>query len=76
MSKDPTPTRPSPVTRRDFFKQSSLIAAGTVVAAGFPSILHAQAKLELKAVIIGCPNYEGTCSWQMKRFLDTAAGRL
>jgi NAD(P)H dehydrogenase (quinone) len=23
-----------------------------------------------QAVILGCPNYEGTCSWQMKRFLD------
>ncbi len=26
---------------------------------------------ESVAVIIGCPTYEGTCSWQMKRFLDT-----
>jgi NAD(P)H dehydrogenase (quinone) len=25
---------------------------------------------EAKAAILGCPNYEGTCSWQMKRFLD------
>ena len=25
---------------------------------------------EAKAVVLGCPNYEGTCSWQMKRFLD------
>jgi len=24
-----------------------------------------------KAVILGCPNYEGTCSWQMKKFLDS-----
>ena len=23
------------------------------------------------AVILGCPNYEGSCSWQMKRFLDS-----
>jgi NAD(P)H dehydrogenase (quinone) len=23
-----------------------------------------------RAAILGCPNYEGTCSWQMKRFLD------
>ena len=28
---------------------------------------------EAKAVILGCPNYEGTCSWQMKRFLDGPA---
>lgn len=25
---------------------------------------------ESDAVIFGCPTYEGTCSWQMKRFLD------
>lgn len=32
------------------------------------------------AVIFGSPTYEGTCSWQMKRFLDTGteglAGKL
>jgi NAD(P)H dehydrogenase (quinone) len=26
---------------------------------------------ESKAVIFGSPTYEGTCSWQMKKFLDT-----
>lgn len=25
---------------------------------------------ESPAVIFGCPTYEGTCSWQMKRYLD------
>ena len=25
---------------------------------------------ESKAVIFGCPTYEGSCSWQMKRYLD------
>jgi NAD(P)H dehydrogenase (quinone) len=25
---------------------------------------------ESAAVIFGCPTYEGTCSWQMKRYLD------
>lgn len=29
-----------------------------------------------RAVILGSPTYEGTCSWQMKRFLDEAPGRL
>jgi len=33
-----------------------------------------------KAVIVGAPTYEGSCSWQMKRFLDTGpagmAGKL
>ena len=31
-------------------------------------------------VLLGCPTYEGTCSWQMKQFLDTVgvslAGKL
>ncbi|MFC1526260.1 flavodoxin family protein [Candidatus Latescibacterota bacterium] len=26
---------------------------------------------DAKAVIFGCPTYEGSCSWQMKKFLDT-----
>ncbi len=36
--------------------------------------------VESKAVILGSPTYEGTCSWQMKRYLDTGpkglAGKL
>jgi len=36
--------------------------------------------VEAKAVIFGAPTYEGTCRWQMKRFLDTGpeglAGKL
>jgi predicted dehydrogenase len=43
----------SPVTRRDFLRQSTLAAAGTVAAVSFPSVL-AQAKQPLNAVIIGC----------------------
>ena len=35
---------------------------------------------DASAVILGSPTYEGTCSWQMKRFLDTQpkglAGKL
>jgi len=35
---------------------------------------------EAKVVAFGCPTYEGTCSWQMKKLLDTAglplAGKL
>ncbi|MFA6107203.1 MAG: flavodoxin domain-containing protein [Candidatus Latescibacterota bacterium] len=35
---------------------------------------------EARAVILGSPTYEGTCSWQMKRYLDTEprglAGKL
>lgn len=29
-----------------------------------------------RAVIFGSPTYEGTCSWQMKRFLDEGSGGL
>lgn len=29
---------------------------------------------ESGAVIFGCPTYEGSCSWQMKKFLDTPQG--
>jgi NAD(P)H dehydrogenase (quinone) len=28
------------------------------------------------AVILGCPNYEGSCSWQMKKFLDGPQAQL
>jgi len=35
---------------------------------------------EAEAVIFGSPTYEGTCSWQMKKYLDTGpeglAGKL
>ena len=35
---------------------------------------------EAKAIIFGSPTYEGSCSWQMKRYLDTGpkglAGKL
>jgi NAD(P)H dehydrogenase (quinone) len=29
-----------------------------------------------QAVILGCPTYEGSCSWQMKRYLDAGARGL
>ncbi len=28
--------------------------------------------IESAAIILGSPTYEGTCSWQMKKYLDTA----
>ena len=31
---------------------------------------------EARAVLFGCPTYEGTCSWQMKRVLDTMSVNL
>jgi len=32
--------------------------------------------IEAKAVILGAPTYEGTCSWQMKKYLDSGAKGL
>lgn len=43
----------APVSRRQFLKDSSLVTAGAVAAAGFPAILHGQAKQTFNAVIIG-----------------------
>ena len=31
---------------------------------------------ESRAVLFGSPTYEGSCSWQMKRFLDEESGGL
>ena len=69
MTKDPNSITPAAVTRRDFLKQSSLVAAGTVAAASFPAILNAQAKQPLNAVIIGCG---GRGSGAGGDFLDAA----
>ena len=32
--------------------------------------------VEAQAIILGTPTYEGTCTWQMKRFLDTGPNGL
>lgn len=45
--------QPSPVSRRQFLKNSSLVAATAAAAVNFPSVLHAQNKQPLNAVIIG-----------------------
>lgn len=29
-----------------------------------------------RAVVFGCPTYEGSCSWQMKKLLDTISASL
>jgi myo-inositol 2-dehydrogenase/D-chiro-inositol 1-dehydrogenase len=44
---------PSPVSRRQFLKNSSLAAVSAVAVAGFPTILRGQDKRTLNAVIIG-----------------------
>jgi predicted dehydrogenase len=41
------------VSRRQFLKSSSLVAASAATAVSFPSLLHAQAKKPINAVIIG-----------------------
>lgn len=46
-------TVPAPVSRRQFLKSSSVVAATTAAAMSFPSILHAQNKMPINAVIIG-----------------------
>lgn len=38
-----------------------------------PDVEHLR---KAKAIIFGCPTYEGSCSWQMKRYLDTAGSEL
>jgi myo-inositol 2-dehydrogenase / D-chiro-inositol 1-dehydrogenase len=60
---------PSAVSRRQFLKNSSLLAAGTVAAVSFPSVVSAQAKPPFNAVVIGVG---GRGSGAGKNFLDAA----
>lgn len=43
----------TPVSRRQFIRSSTLLAASAAALASFPSILHAQTKPKLNAAIIG-----------------------
>lgn len=52
MQMDPTKI-PSAVSRRQFIKTSSLVAASAAAAVSFPSVVSAQSKPPFKAVIIG-----------------------
>ena len=48
------PTNPSPaVSRRQFIKTSSLVAASAAAAVSFPAVVRAQGKQPINAVIIG-----------------------
>lgn len=49
----PSSNASSAVSRRHFLKSSSLVAASAAAAVSFPSVLHAQAKQPIRAVIIG-----------------------
>ncbi len=50
---EPSSNPPAAVSRRQFLRNSSLVAASAAAAVSFPSILHAQAKLPIRAVIVG-----------------------
>jgi predicted dehydrogenase len=53
IMQDQSNNQSSAVSRRQFLKSSSLTAASVAAVASFPSILHAQDKKAINAVIIG-----------------------
>jgi len=59
----------SAVTRRDFLKNTSLLAASAAATASFPALVHAQNKQPLNAVIIGVGGRGGGAG---RNFLDAA----
>jgi myo-inositol 2-dehydrogenase / D-chiro-inositol 1-dehydrogenase len=63
------PTNPSAVNRRQFIKRSSLAAASAAAVVNFPSILSAQSKQPINAVIIGMG---GRGAGAGRDFLDAA----
>jgi len=58
-------------------KQAELVADGTRSVEGIEAMAMSIDEPdntwieESVAVIFGCPTYEGSCSWQMKKYLDT-----
>lgn len=59
----------TPVSRRQFLKNSSLVTASAVAAMSFPNILHAQTKMKINAAVIGVG---GRGSGAARDFLDAA----
>ena len=55
----------------ELVKQGCLAAAGVEAQAMSIEAVDQDYVREARAVIFGSPTYEGTCSWQMKRFLDS-----
>lgn len=57
-------------------RMAELIREGAAAVAGAEAKVMSIEKVDrafldaARAVILGCPNYEGTCSWQMKKFID------
>src|SRR5438128_538606 len=64
-SPNPDPSQPD-LSRRTFLKHSSLAVASGVAAMSFPSILHAETKPPINAIIIGLGGGAG------KNFLDAS----
>jgi myo-inositol 2-dehydrogenase/D-chiro-inositol 1-dehydrogenase len=62
---------PAPVSRRQFLKSSTLVTASAAAAVSFPSILHAQNKMPINAIIIGLGGRGGDAG---KNFLE--AGKI
>ncbi|MEY2428302.1 MAG: hypothetical protein QOJ40_1187 [Verrucomicrobiota bacterium] len=60
---------PSNVSRREFIRNSSLVAASAAAVVNFPAILHAEGKQTINAIIIGVGG-RGTGAGQ--NFLDAA----
>jgi hypothetical protein len=67
-SNNPEPSQPD-LSRRTFLKHSSLAVAGGVAAMSFPSILHAETKPPINAIIIGLGGRGGGAG---KDFLDAS----
>jgi len=60
-------TPSSAVSRRDFLRTTSLVAASAAAAVSFPSVLHAQGNKTIRAVIIGIGGRGGGAG---KNFMD------
>src|SRR2546430_2084592 len=60
-----------PLSRRQFLKNSSIVAASAAAAVNFPSVLHAQTRKPINAIIIGLG---GRGSGAGKDFLEGAKG--
>jgi len=63
-------------------KMAELVCAGCALVEGVEArcmpitAVDETYVVESRAVILGSPTYEGSCSWQMKRYLDAGAKGL
>jgi NAD(P)H dehydrogenase (quinone) len=65
-------------TRRmaELVREGAESVAGVEAKAMSIDALDAAYLAEAPVVALGCPTYEGTCSWQMKKFLDEVEAPL